>query len=32
MKAVSDEALEDLDSYTAKIIAKRTQSSASRKA
>ena len=31
MKAVSDEALEDLDSYTAKIIAKREQSSGSRK-
>jgi hypothetical protein len=30
MKAVSDEALEDLDSYTAKIIAKRKQGSGSR--
>jgi hypothetical protein len=28
---VSDEALEDLDSYSAKIIAKRTQASGSRK-
>jgi hypothetical protein len=31
MQAVSDEALEDLDSYTAKIIAKRTQPTGSRK-
>jgi hypothetical protein len=31
MKAVSDEALEDLDSYTAKIIAKRKQAGGSRK-
>jgi hypothetical protein len=29
MKAISDEALEDLDSYTAKIIAKRKQGIAS---